>query len=141
MSNISAAIGLGQLEVLDQRVEQRRAVFARYQAELGDIPGFAFMPEPEWSHGSHWLSAITIDPAQAGATREDVRLALLEHDIESRPLWKPMHLQPVFGGARYIGEGFDAQLFENGLCLPSGSDLTADEQSEVIERVRARLAA
>lgn len=137
LSNVCAGIGLGQLEVLDQRVAQRRAVFARYVEALSDLPGVSFMPEPNWSHGTRWLSAMRIDPAQAGVSREDVRLALLEHQIESRPLWKPMHLQPLFAGTRYVGAGFDASLFDQGLCLPSGSDMTAAEQGEVIERVRA----
>ena len=136
LSNVCAGIGLGQLEVLDTRAEQRRAIFDRYAKELGDIPGFTFMPEPNWSRGTRWLSAFTIDPKLAGFSREDVRLALLEHEIESRPLWKPMHLQPLFEGARYIGEGLDEALFADGLCLPSGSDMTADEQTEVIAHIR-----
>lgn len=137
LSNVCAGIGLGQFEVLDRRVEQRRAVFARYVEALSDLPGISFMPEPNWSHGTRWLSAMQVDPAVAGLTREDIRLALLEHEIESRPLWKPMHMQPLFDGTRYVGEGFDELLFEQGLCLPSGSDMTADEQGEVIERIRA----
>ncbi|MEH6756954.1 MAG: DegT/DnrJ/EryC1/StrS family aminotransferase [Parasphingorhabdus sp.] len=138
MSNISAAIGLGQMEVLDQRVARRREIFQNYQQRL-NVPGVGFMPEPDGWHSSHWLSVITIDPRICGITREDVRLVLLEKEIESRPLWKPMHLQPLFTGTRYIGEGFDTGLFDTGLCLPSGSDMTEDEQDEVIERILVEL--
>jgi pyridoxal phosphate-dependent aminotransferase EpsN len=133
LSNLCASVGIGQLEVLDQRVQERRAVFGRYIESLSMLPGLSFMPEPNWSHGSRWLSSIRIDPKEAGITREDVRLALSDHEIESRPLWKPMHLQPVFKKARYIGEGLDERLFSEGLCLPSGSDLTYDEQKEVCD--------
>ena len=138
LSNVSAAIGLGQMEVLDQRVSERRAVHDRYKAAL-ERPGLCFMPEPAGYRSSHWLTAITLDPEVLGVTREDLRLALLEHGIESRPLWKPMHLQPLFAGTRYIGRGVDARLFDFGLCLPSGSDLSAAQQDEVIARVMAVL--
>jgi len=131
MSNVSAAIGLGQMEILDQRVKTRRAINDRYRAAL-ERPGLAFMPEPEGYRSSKWLSAITLDPEVLGVGREDVRLALLEREIESRPLWKPMHLQPLFDGARYVGRGVDERLFEIGLCLPSGSDMSEAEQDEVI---------
>lgn len=136
LSNICAAIGTGQMEVLDERVDARRAIFERYQRELAR-PGLCFMPEPEGFRSSHWLTAIAIDPAETGASREDVRLALLDHGIESRPFWKPMHMQPLFEGARYVGSGVDENLFETGLCLPSGSDMTPAEQGEVIDRVCA----
>lgn len=136
LSNICAAIGLGQLSVLDQRVTQRRAVFERYQSALSR-PGIEFMPEPDGYFSSRWLTVITIDPEVFGATREDVRLALLEKKIESRPMWKPMHMQPLFEGTRYIGRRIDEGLFKNGLCLPSGSDLTEAEQDEVIENFLA----
>jgi pyridoxal phosphate-dependent aminotransferase EpsN len=139
MSNIAAAIGLGQLEVLDRRVEQRRRIFDRYKAALGRYPGIAFMPEPEWSRSTHWLTTVSFDPAQLGLTREDVRLELLEHGIETRPMWKPMHAQPVFQGARYLGAGFDEWLFDNGLCLPSDSALSETDQCEVIDRIAAMI--
>lgn len=138
LSNICAAIGLGQMEVLDARVARRREIFARYQAAL-TRPGIAFMPEPPGYHSTRWLTTLTIDPSVAGVTREDVRLMLLEHQIESRPLWKPMHMQPLYGQAPYHGAGVDERLFVNGLCLPSGSDMTDDEQDEVIERVSGLL--
>jgi pyridoxal phosphate-dependent aminotransferase EpsN len=138
LSNICAAIGLGQMEILDARVARRREIFARYKAALAR-PGIAFMPEPEYLHSTRWLTALTIDPTETGITREDIRLMLLEHQIESRPLWKPMHMQPLYAGAPYHGNGFDERLFANGLCLPSGSDMTDEQQDEVIERVSALL--
>jgi pyridoxal phosphate-dependent aminotransferase EpsN len=138
LSNICAAIGLGQMEVLDARVARRREIFARYKAALAR-PGIAFMPEPEGLHSTRWLTALTIDPSETGITREDIRLMLLEHQIESRPLWKPMHMQPLYAGAPYHGNGFDERLFAKGLCLPSGSDMNDEQQDEVIERVTALL--
>jgi len=138
LSNICAAIGLGQMEVLDARVARRREIFARYKAALAR-PGIAFMPEPKGLHSTRWLTALTIDPTETGVTREDIRLMLLEHEIESRPLWKPMHMQPLYAGAPYHGAGVDERLFANGLCLPSGSDMTDEQQNEVIERVSAQL--
>lgn len=140
MGNVPAAIGLGQLEVLDERVVRRRAIFAHYAETLGGIEGVSFMPEPASAYSSRWLTTLAIDPAPNGVSREQVRLALAEKGIESRPLWKPMHLQPLFAGSRYIGCGFDEALFENGLCLPSGSDLRQEEQDEVIGEVRLCLA-
>jgi pyridoxal phosphate-dependent aminotransferase EpsN len=124
MGNISAAIGLGQLEVLDQRVARRREIFARYVGALGDIDGLDFMPEPTAAHSSRWLTTLAIDPKRCGVTREQMRLSLAEDGIESRPLWKPMHIQPLFVGSCYVGCGFDEALFEKGLCLPSGCDMT-----------------
>jgi len=138
LSNICAAIGLGQMEVLDVRVARRREIFARYEAGLAR-PGIAFMPEPEGLHSTRWLTALTVDPALTGVTREDIRLMLLDERIEARPLWKPMHLQPLYAGAPYHGAGVDERLFANGLCLPSGSDMTDDQQDEVIGRVSALL--
>lgn len=131
LSNICAAIGLGQMEVLDDRVARRRAIFARYQASLSRA-GIGFMPEPEGLRSTRWLTAMTIDPDKTGTTREKIRLALLAHQIEARPLWKPMHLQPLYQGAPYHGAGVDAALFADGLCLPSGSDMSDAEQDEVI---------
>lgn len=138
LSNICAAIGLGQMEVLDARVVRRREIFSRYKAALAR-PGIAFMPEPEGLHSTRWLTALTIDPTETGVTREDIRLMLLEHEIESRPLWKPMHMQPLYADCPYHGTGVDVRLFANGLCLPSGSDMTDEQQDEVIEHVTALL--
>ncbi|MDR9485953.1 MAG: aminotransferase class I/II-fold pyridoxal phosphate-dependent enzyme, partial [Sediminimonas sp.] len=139
LSNICAAIGLGQMEVLDDRVARRREIFARYETALGR-PGIAFMPEPKGHMCTRWLTALTIDPAQTGVSREDIRLMLLEHEIESRPIWKPMHMQPLYAGAPYHGAGVDEALFANGLCLPSGSDMTDTQQDEVIDRITSLLA-
>lgn len=134
LSNICAAIGLGQMDVLNERVTRRREIFSRYKSALSR-PGIAFMPEPEGLHSTRWLTALTIDPSETGVAREDIRLMLLEHQIESRPLWKPMHMQPLYAGAAYHGTGVDERLFANGLCLPSGSDMTHDQHSEVIDRI------
>ncbi len=136
MSNIAAAIGLGQLSVLDERVRRRRTIFSRYRNALDNVEGIEFMPEPNWSHCSRWLTAITVDPLKSGKTRDCIRLHLLKHGIESRPLWKPMHLQPLFSGSLYVGRGLDERLFANGLCLPSGSDMSDGEQDEVIQEIR-----
>lgn len=139
LSNICAAIGVGQMEVLDERVRARRRIFDRYRASLA-LPGIAFMPEPDGYRSTRWLTAITVDPAACGVTAEEIRLALLEHRIESRPLWKPMHMQPLFVGATYHGDGVDERLFATGLCLPSGSDMTEAEQDEVIGHIHALFA-
>lgn len=138
LSNICAAIGLGQMQVLDDRVARRREIFARYESALARS-GISFMPEPAGLHSTRWLTALTIDPVQTGVSREDIRLMLLEHQIESRPLWKPMHLQPLYAGSPYHGSGVDEALFVNGLSLPSGSDMSETQQDEVISRVLALL--
>jgi len=132
LSNICAAIGLGQIEVLDKRVNQRRRIFSKYTDALS-VPGIRFMPETKGHRSTRWLTTLTIDPKICGINKDEIMQSLMEHEIESRPLWKPMHLQPVFKGTKYHGEGFDEELFNNGLCLPSGSDLTSNEQDEVIE--------
>ncbi len=134
LSNICAAIGIGQMEVLDDRVAARRRINNRYRTEL-NYPGITFMPEPDGYHSTQWLTAVSIDPALCGLTREHIREELFRHGIETRPLWKPMHMQPLFAGSDYRGRGFDEELFERGLCLPSGSDLTEEEQDEIIDRI------
>lgn len=138
LSNICAAIGLGQMEVVDERVDRRRAIFERYKKELSN-PGIEFMPEPYGLRSTRWLTALTIDPHETGVNREDIRLMLLENQIEARPLWKPMHMQPLYKDAMYHGSGVDEKLFANGLCLPSGSDLSVDEQDEVIGLIKTSL--
>jgi pyridoxal phosphate-dependent aminotransferase EpsN len=138
LSNICAAIGIGQMEVLDDRVDRRRDIFERYRTAL-ERPGIRFMPEPEGHHSSHWLTAATFDPSEIGVSREDIREMLLAEKIEARPLWKPMHMQPLFESTRYVGTGVDEHLFGAGLCLPSGSDMTEAQQSEVIERIQSFL--
>ena len=138
LSNICAAIGLGQLRVLEARVARRRAINARYRANLSGLAGVSFMPEAPYGRATFWLTVIQIDSRIAGATREDVRHALDHAAIESRPVWKPMHLQPAFAGARTIGGAVAERLFANGLCLPSGSSMTdadVDRVSEVVARV------
>ncbi len=134
LSNICAAIGVGQMGVLDERVKRRREIFETYENAL-TRPGIDFMPEPKGYHSSRWLTALTIDPVKVGKSREDIRLMLLDQQIESRPMWKPMHMQPLYSGARYHGNAFDEQLFQNGLCLPSGSDLSEHEQVEIIQYI------
>jgi dTDP-4-amino-4,6-dideoxygalactose transaminase len=136
LSNLLAAIGRGQLSVLQDRVERRRENCASYQAALGELPGITFMPEPEEFYSTRWLTCIVVAPDQFGATREDIRLALERENIESRPIWKPMHMQPVFQKCRVCGGRFSEQLFRDGLCLPSGSSLTDSDQQRVIDIVR-----
>lgn len=139
MSNICAGIGRGQMEVLTDRVKARRAMHEFYMDIFKDIEGVTVFSEPSADYYSnHWLSAIVIDPDVAGKTREDLRLAFLEDNIESRPLWKPMHLQPVFADSPYYGGQIAETLFDNGLCLPSGSNLT-DGDRERIAAVVQRL--
>lgn len=135
MSNIVAGIGRGQMKVLDQRVEEKRKVFDWYKSLLSDIDGIEFQPEMEGLYSNRWLTAITIDPQKTnGITSEDLRLAFLEDNIESRPLWKPMHLQPVFEDCEFYGNGVSEKLFEYGLCLPSGTNMS-DEDKRRIEKV------
>jgi dTDP-4-amino-4,6-dideoxygalactose transaminase len=133
MSNIVAGIGRGQMEVLNERVAQRRTNNQRYRDFFKDIDGITFQTEPNADYYSnYWLTAILIDPAKTGGkSREVARLALDAENIESRPLWKPMHLQPVYEGTNFFGSGACEQLFEQGLCLPSGSNLTEEEFERV----------
>jgi pyridoxal phosphate-dependent aminotransferase EpsN len=135
MSSILAAIGRGQLRVLGDRVRARRENFDHYRRELGGLPGVEFMPEAPYGRCTRWLTCLTIDQDAFGASREDVRLALEAEDIEARPVWKPMHLQPVFEQCRAFGESVSERLFELGLCLPSGSSLTENDRWRVIEIV------
>lgn len=139
LSNLLAAVGRGQLSVLDDRVAARRAVFRRYQDALADLPGIAFMPEPTGMRSTRWLTCIVVDPAQSGTNREAIRLELEAENIEARPIWKPMHLQPVFRQHRMHGGAVSARLFADGLCLPSGSNLTEEDQMRVIEIVRREM--
>ncbi len=125
MSNVLAGIGRGQMEVLDERVKQRRENNRRYREMLMSVDGISFLNEPEGHFSNYWLTTILVDPEKTGAiTREDIRLAFEKENIEARPLWKPMHLQPVFSGYPFFGDGTGERLFEAGLCLPSGSNLT-----------------
>ncbi|MDR1965413.1 MAG: DegT/DnrJ/EryC1/StrS family aminotransferase [Synergistaceae bacterium] len=142
MSNVLAGIGRAQLKLLPRRVAERRAVFERYRAALASSPGVSFMPEPEWSASNRWLTAMTVDPAASGTANMKIIEALAAENIESRPVWKPMHMQPVFEGVKYYRHGeddFSRMTFENGLCLPSGSNLTPEDQELVIDVVRKQL--
>jgi dTDP-4-amino-4,6-dideoxygalactose transaminase len=136
MSNVLAAIGRGQLRVLDQRVEARRRNCAVYQNALGSLPGLQFMPEADYGRCTRWLTCVTINPDVAATDRERVRLALGELNIEARPVWKPMHLQPIFSACRCYGGKVSERLFAQGLCLPSGSNLTEGDLQRVIDGVR-----
>ncbi len=136
MSNLLAAVGRGQLSVLDSRVEQRRGNFDFYRAALGDLPGIAFMPEIAGGRSTRWLTCITVDPDRFGATAEDIRLACERQNIECRPVWKPMHLQPVFADCRIVGGAVAEDLFHRGLCLPSGTSLTVDDRRRVVNAIR-----
>lgn len=132
MSNIVAGIGRGQMEVLDQRVRQRRANFDYYKEAFAGIAAIRFQEAPDGFFSNRWLTSVLINPEQSGGiTREAIRLALEKENIESRPLWKPMHLQPVFENSPFYGDGISEQLFEEGLCLPSGSNLSADDLDRV----------
>lgn len=135
MSNICAGIGRGQMFVLDEHVARRRAIHDLYVKLLAGLKGVKVMcqPEGEGFNSNYWLTCITVEPEEAGFTREDVRLALDEENIESRPLWKPMHLQPVFKDAPYYGNGTSERLFEIGLCLPSGPTLTDEDVERVVK--------
>lgn len=136
MSNITAGIGRGQMEVLTDRIEARRNMHSFYVDLFENIEGVEVFSEPDADfYSNHWLSAITVDDKIIGKTREDLRLALLEENIESRPLWKPMHMQPVFAEAPYYGEQVAETLFANGLCLPSGSNLTDDDRSRIAKAI------
>jgi dTDP-4-amino-4,6-dideoxygalactose transaminase len=133
MSNLLAAVGRGQMEVIDERVAARRAINQSYREALAGIPGITFHTEPSDKYFSnYWLTAITVDPEKTGGTtREDIRLALEAENIESRPLWKPMHMQPVFSGCPAFINGVSEALFHDGLCLPSGSGMTENDINRV----------
>jgi pyridoxal phosphate-dependent aminotransferase EpsN len=136
MSNLLAGVGRGQLQVLDERVATRRRIFDYYQEHLGLLPGVTFMPEAPWGSCNRWLTVLTIDPAAFGADRERVRLALEAENIESRPVWKPMHLQPIFARYPAVGGAVAEEFFEYGLCLPSGTTLTDADLDRVVATVR-----
>jgi pyridoxal phosphate-dependent aminotransferase EpsN len=137
LSNLLAAVGRGQLRVLDDRVAARRRIFATYRELLGELPGLSFMPEHPASRSNRWLTCVVIDPERFGATHDDVRRALESDDIEARPLWKPLHLQPLFAGCRSRSRGVSESLFARGLCLPSGSAMTRQDIERVADIVRA----
>jgi len=140
LSNISAAIGLGQLTVLKKRVKQCRDIFQHYYTSLESIDGVGFMPEPDWSKSNRWLTVITLDPDKTGVTPEDIRLALEKENIESRPLWKPMHLQPIFTKCARVGGAVSEKLFKTGLCLPSGTAMTKTDLNRVCAVIKRTIA-
>ena len=137
LSNVSAGIGRGQLRVLDERVGQRRNVFNFYKKELAGIKGIEFQSEFEGAYANRWLTTILINSAQTGFDREKLRLTLEKENIESRPLWKPMHMQPVFKEYPSYTSGVSEKLFETGLCLPSGSNLTTQQLSGIVEIIKS----
>jgi dTDP-4-amino-4,6-dideoxygalactose transaminase len=137
LSNLLAAIGRGQLADLERRVARRRAVFEFYRLALSDLPGIRFMPEASYGKCTRWLTCLTVDPRESGVSREELRVALEAQNIESRPLWKPMHMQPLYGACRTWGGAVAEQLFEQGLCLPSGSSLAETELTRIVETIRA----
>ncbi|MGB0806815.1 MAG: DegT/DnrJ/EryC1/StrS family aminotransferase [Salibacteraceae bacterium] len=137
ISNICAAIGLGQMKVLDLRVQQRRNNFEFYRKHLSELPGLNFLKEPVGHFSNRWLTTITIDPTKSnGVTRERIRLTLDAENIESRPLWKPLHMQPVFKYAEYYGSNVCEDLFQHGLCLPSGSNLKKNDLERIVKVIQ-----
>jgi len=137
LSNLLAAVGVGQMQVLSQRIEKRRRVFENYKNLMADIDGLTFQPEPKWSFSNRWLTCVLVDPKKFGATWVDIYNALSKEDIESRPLWKPMHMQPVFKNCRVVGGGVSEEIFEKGLMLPSGSSLTELDQERIVGVIRS----
>jgi dTDP-4-amino-4,6-dideoxygalactose transaminase len=136
LSNLLAAVGRAQLLTLDERVQRRREVNRGYRQLLGDLPGIEFMPLADYGESSCWLTCILVDPGAFGCDREAIRLACEELDIETRPTWKPMHLQPLFAGVPMVGGSVSASIFERGLCLPSGSALTDGQVEQVAAAIR-----
>ena len=136
LSNVLAAIGRGQLRVLEERVAARRRNFAFYANALGGMPGIEFMPEAPWGTHTRWLTTLTIDPDVFGADRETIRVALDGAGIEARPVWKPMHLQPLYARCSVVGGAVADDLFARGLCLPSGSNLSEADLERVVAVIR-----
>jgi len=142
MSNLLAAVGRGQLEVIDDRVSARRSIFNRYEKGLSHADGFTFMQEATYGKSSRWLTTLTIDEKSAGVSRAKIIETLEEENVESRPVWKPMQMQPLYEKCEYIkGDDRDvsAELFENGLCLPSGSSLSEGDQGRIIDIILSLL--
>lgn len=137
LSNLLAAVGRAQLRTLEERVQARRAIFERYVRGLSHLPGLSFQPEAPWGRHTRWLSVMLADEEAFGVGPEEIRKALEQQGIETRPVWKPLHLQPVFRGAERVGGGVAEGLFRRGLCLPSGSSLTQEEQNRVIEAIQS----
>jgi pyridoxal phosphate-dependent aminotransferase EpsN len=140
MSNVLAGIGRGQLEVLDLRVKQRRAIAFRYREAFSDLDGISLMPQAPYGLHTNWLSCFLIEEEKFGCSRDDLIRALDAANIESRPVWKPMHLQPLYSGCERYGGEVAEDLFRRGICLPSSSSLTLEDQEHVISQVRAVVA-
>lgn len=136
MSNVLAAIGRGQLRVLADHVRRKREINQFYRKYLGELPGIMFMPEPDWSYSTYWLTSLTIDPEIAGIDRNSVIDLLEKHNIESRPTWKPMHLQPLYESSSVIGGKVSEYIFKCGLCLPSGSALDKNDLERIVAIVQ-----
>ena len=142
MSNLLAAVGRGQLQVLDDRVKARRRIFDRYFNALSAIEGIDFMPEASYGRSNRWLTTLTVDPKKTGINRTQIINALEKENIEARPVWKPMHLQPYYQNCEYVHHDdmdISKQLFENGLCLPSGSSLSEEDQNRVTDIILSAL--
>ncbi len=137
LSNLLAAVGRGQLETLERKVARKREINQFYRDGLSGLPGIEFMSEIGFGNSTFWLTCITVDPDQFGATAEDIRLLLESQNIESRPVWKPMHMQPVFRNYRVRGGDVSSDLFARGLCLPSGCQLTVAELERVVNLIRS----
>jgi len=144
LSNLLAAVGRAQLETLEERVAARRAIYERYYRTLSGLEGIEFMSEAPYGRSTHWLTVLTVDPERCGITRDEIIDALEKGNIEARPVWKPMQLQPLYEGYPYYehkeGISVSERLFKNGLCLPSGSNLTEEEQARVIAMICSKLA-
>lgn len=136
MSNVLAAIGRGQLRVLSERVAGKRQIFDRYFESLSDLPGVSFMPEPYFAHSTRWLTCLTIDPEKAGIDRNIVIQKLESKNIEARPTWKPMHLQPLYKDCQNTGGAVAKEIFKTGLCLPSGTGMTDEDLQRIVSAVR-----
>jgi dTDP-4-amino-4,6-dideoxygalactose transaminase len=136
LSNLLAAVGRGQLAQLPERIARRHAINALYRELLAAVPGISFMPFADYGRPNAWLTCLTVNPDAAGTDRDAILRRFAAADIEARPVWKPMHLQPVYAGAAYVGSGTSARLFETGLCLPSGSALTDDDVRRIAAIVR-----
>lgn len=137
MSNVLAAIGRGQLQLLAERVRKKRCIFEQYKRMLAELPGVAFMPEPDFASSTHWLTCLTIDPSQAGINRDMVIHKLEKNNIESRPTWKPMHLQPLYQENKIIGGKVAETISTNGLCLPSGTSMSGSDLSRIITLIQS----
>ena len=137
MSNIVAAIGRGQLKVVDERVEQARAIFNMYTEKLADIPTISFMPEAPYNRANRWLTPIIVDPDKAPNHNAELLNALQNDNIEARPIWKPMHLQPVFKNSQVVGGSVSEYIFNHGLCLPTGTAMTENDVDRVCNVIKS----